>query len=70
MSRSISAFNRKYEAYGDRGFTNCPVIIRAFRFERKEEFVTYPHCILITWRHDIKLWEKYATAEAIGMQRG
>ena len=49
--------------------TNCSVIIRAFRFERKEELVTYPHCILITWRPDIKLWEESATAEAIGMER-
>ena len=64
------SFHRKYEAYGERSFTNCSVIIRAFRFERKEEFVTYPHCILITWRHDNKLWEKAATAEAIGMERG
>ena len=36
----------------------------------REEFVTYSHCILITWPPDIKLWEESATAEAIGMERG
>ena len=30
----------------------------------------YPHCILITSSHKIKLWEEAATAEAIGMQQG
>ena len=33
--RAIWAFNRKHEAYGERGFTNGPVIIRTFRLERK-----------------------------------
>jgi len=32
--------------------------------------VPYPHCILITSSHKIKLWEESATDEAIGMQRG
>ena len=32
--------------------------------------VPYPHCILITSSHKIKLWEEPATDEAVGMQRG
>ena len=31
-----------------------PMIIRAFRFERKEELATYPHCIPTTSPHDGK----------------
>ena len=30
----------------------------------------YPHCILITSSHKIKLWEESATDETVGMQRG
>ena len=56
ISRTIWAFNRKYEAYGERGLTIGPMIIRAFRFERKEELATYPHCIPITSPHDGKNW--------------
>ena len=36
MNRTIWAFNRKYEAYGERGLTIGPMIIQAFRFEQKE----------------------------------
>ena len=32
--------------------------------------VLYPHGILITSSHKIKLWEESATDKAIGMQRG
>ena len=34
------------------------------------QIVPYPHCILITSSHKVKLWEESATDEAIGMQRG
>ena len=34
------------------------------------QIVPYPHWILITSSHKIKLWEESATDEAIGMQRG
>ena len=32
--------------------------------------VPYPHCVVITSSHKIKLWEESATDEAVGMQRG
>ena len=38
--------------------------------EKRTKIVPYPHCILITSSHKIKLWEESATDEAIGMQRG
>ena len=47
ISCTIWAFNRKYEAYGERGFTIGPMISRAFRFEQKERnlqhiLIAYP----------------------------
>ena len=46
-NRTIWAFNRKYEAYGERGLTIGPMIIRAFRFEQKKRnlqhiLIAYP----------------------------
>ena len=32
--------------------------------------IVYPHCILITSLHKVKLWEEFVTAEAIGVQQG
>ena len=35
-----------------------------------KKMLPYPHCILVTSSHKIKLWEESATDEAVGMQRG
>ena len=55
---------RKWKTHCCR-LVNCVVVLPGV-----SKIVLYPHCILITSSHKIKLWEESATDEAVGMQRG
>ena len=61
VSRTIWAFNRKYEVYGERGLTIGPMIIRAFWFEQKERnlqhiLIAYPLPHRMTGKIDGVAW--------------